>query len=404
MSKSRLILLLGPALVAAVAYVDPGNVAANMASGAQYGYLLVWVLVAANAMAALVQYQSAKLGLVTGGTLPEHIARAVGPRWRWPYWVQAELAIIATDMAEVIGGAVALHILWGVPLWAGGLVMGVFSVLLLLARDARGQRAFEAVIVAMLAVVAAGFLAGLVVSAPAPRDVAAGLVPRFEGVGSVLLAASMLGATVMPHAVYVHSDLALKRHGRIRSRGEGRRLLAATRWDVGLALAVAGAVNIGMLVTAAATLRGVDGVDTLEGAAAAIAEQFGAVVGVMFAVGLLASGLASTVVGAYSGDVVMGGFLGRRVPMWLRRCVSIIPAVGLLWMGADPTAALVLSQAVLSFAVPFALIPLCGFTRSRALMGEYADPRWVAVLAGLGAFLIVALNGALLVLLAAGVE
>ena len=390
--------LLGPAFVAAIAYVDPGNVAANLTAGANYGYLLVWVLVAANATAVLVQYLSAKLGVVTGRTLPELLGERLPRPARIGYWLQAELVAAATDVAELIGGAIALNLLFGLPLLVGGLIVGAVSFALLALQSKRGQRTFETVIVGLLAVIAIGFLSGLVVS---PVDWAAaggGLVPRFEGPGSVLLAASMLGATVMPHAIYLHSALARDRHGRDHDLPTQRRLLRATRVDVVSALLLAGAVNIAMLLLAAASLRGVGGTDSIAGAHGAIVSSLGVGIGVVFAVGLLASGLASTSVGCYAGSVIMGGLLKVQVPLTTRRLVTMVPGLVILAIGVDPTWALVISQVVLSFGIPFVLIPLVYMTGQRRLMGEAANPRPVVALAWLAAAAVVALNVALIVL------
>jgi len=392
-------LLLGPAFVAAIAYVDPGNVAANLTAGSRYGYLLLWVLVVANAMAVLVQYQSAKLGLVTGQSLPGVLGSRLGRRSRLAFWAQAELVAAATDIAEVVGGAIALHLLFGVPLPLGGLIVGAVSLALLTTQNRYGQRRFELIVVGLLAIITLGFLAGLVVSPPSARGVLSGLVPRFDGPDSVLLAASMLGATVMPHAIYVHSALARDRHGRAADAVSLRRLLRATRWDVGVALVVAGLVNIGLLLLAASGLRGVAGTDSIEGAYAAIVSVLGVGIGIAFAVGLLASGLASTSVGAYAGATIMEGLLHRRIPLQVRRVVTLIPAVLLLALGADPTWTLVVSQVVLSFGIPFAVIPLVAFTRSRSLMGDARNgPRLHAVLVTV-VTLVVALNLTLLALL-----
>ncbi|UJP41523.1 Nramp family divalent metal transporter [Cellulomonas palmilytica] len=399
MPRRRGALLLGPAFVAAIAYVDPGNVAANLTAGARYGYLLLWVLVAANAMAVLVQYQSAKLGLVTGQSLPDVLGARLRRGPRLAFWGQAELVAAATDVAEVVGGAIALHLLFGLPLWLGGVIVGAVSLALLATQDRYGQRRFEHVVVALLAVITLGFLAGLVVSPPDARGMLSGLVPRFEGTDSVLLAASMLGATVMPHAIYVHSALARDRHGHAEPGPWRDRLLRATRWDVGIALVVAGVVNIGLLLLAAAGLRGEPGTDTIEGAHAAITTALGPVVGLAFAVGLLASGLASTSVGAYAGATIMAGLLHRRIPMLVRRVATIIPAVLLLALGADPTWTLVVSQVVLSFGIPFAVIPLVRFTRSRDVMGEARTRTGLHVVLVLVVALVVVLNATLLVLL-----
>jgi manganese transport protein len=397
-APTRLVLLLGPAFVAAIAYVDPGNVAANLTAGARYGYLLVWVLVAANAIAVFVQYQSAKLGIVTGRSLPELLGERLGTGARRTYWVQAELVAAATDIAEVIGGAIALNLLFGLPLPTGGVIVGIVAIGILAIQSRGGQRPFEAVIVGLLAVIAVGFLAGLFVSPVDWRAAAAGVVPRFDGAPTVLLATSMLGATVMPHAIYLHSALARDRHGVAGDAGRLRTLLRATRVDVVLALVIAGAVNIAMLLVAASSLRGVAGTDTIEGAHNAIAAELGPAVGVVFAVGLLASGLASASVGSYAGATIMGGLLKLRVPLLTRRVVTLIPAVIVLALGVDPTWALVLSQVFLSLGIPFAMIPLLRLTGSRSVMGDAADRLWVRILGGCVAALVVALNLALVIL------
>ena len=396
--RLRLFLLLGPAFVAAIAYVDPGNVAANLTAGARYGYLLVWVLVAANAIAVFVQYQSAKLGIVTGRSLPELLGSRLGTGARRTYWAQAEVVAAATDIAEVIGGAIALNLLFGLPLPIGGLIVGAVAIGILAIQSRRGQRPFEAVILGLLAVISAGFLAGLVVSPVDWGAAAGGLVPRFDGAPTVLLAASMLGATVMPHAIYLHSALARDRHGVSTDSGRIRTLLRATRLDVLLALVLAGAVNIAMLLLAASSLPGVAGTDTIQGAHTAISAALGPAIGAVFAIGLLASGLASTSVGSYAGATIMGGLLTVRIPLLARRVVTLVPAVIILALGADPTWALVLSQVFLSLGIPFAMIPLLRLTGSRAVMGEQADRAWVRVFGGVVAGLVVVLNLALVML------
>ncbi|WP_426626284.1 Nramp family divalent metal transporter [Leifsonia sp. McL0607] len=397
-ARPRLWLLLGPAFVAAIAYVDPGNVAANLTAGARYGYLLVWVLVAANAIAVFVQYESAKLGIVTGRSLPDLLGARLGTAGRRAYWAQAELVAAATDIAEVIGGAIALNLLFGLPLPLGALIVGAAAIGILAVQSRRGQRPFEAVILALLGVIAVGFLAGLVVSPVDWRAAANGLVPRFDGAPTVLLAASMLGATVMPHAIYLHSALARDRHGPSGDAGRVRTLLRATRLDVVLALVLAGAVNIAMLLLAASALPGAAGTDTIEGAHAAIGEALGPVVAAVFAIGLLASGLASTSVGSYAGATIMSGLLRVRVPLLVRRIVTLIPAVIILALGVDPTWALVLSQVLLSLGIPFAMIPLLRLTGSRELMGAQADRGWVRCVGAGIAGLVVVLNLALVVL------
>lgn len=398
LSGLRGVLLLGPAFVAAVAYLDPGNVAVNISAGASYGYLLVWVLVLSNGIAVFVQYQSAKLGIVSGSSLPELMGKRLNTGMRRAYWLQAELVIAATDVAEVIGGAIALNLLFGLPLPLGGLIVGVVAIVILSVQSRHGQRAFETVIVGLLAVIALGFLAGLFVSPVDWPAAAGGLVPRFSGAQTVLLAAGMLGATVMPHAIYVHSSLARDRHGAQAEAGEVSVLLRVTKWDVGVALALAGSVNIAMLLLAASSLLAVPGTDTIDGAHAALSTELGPVVAAIFAIGLLASGLASTAVGSHAGAAVMSGLLTIRVPMILRRLVTLVPAIVILAIGVDPTWALVLSQVLLSLGIPFALIPLMRLTANREIMGERADSTGLKILGWVVSGFIVLLNITLLVL------
>ncbi len=394
--------LLGPAFVAAIAYVDPGNVAANVSAGAQYGFLLVWVIIVANTMAGLVQFLSAKLGLVTGRSLPEVVADHTRTRTRIAFWLQAELVAMATDLAEVIGGAIALQLLFDLPLLVGGVITGAVSLLLLAIQNRRGQRVFEWVISGLLLIIAIGFLTSVFVEPPPAGEVAAGLLPRFDGAESVLLATAMLGATVMPHAVYLHSGLARDRHGHLEAGRQRRWLLKVTRLDVGLAMLLAGAVNLAMLLVAATNLGGRANTDSIEGAHAAVRDTLGPTVALLFAIGLLASGLASTSVGAYAGAMIMQGLLRRSYPLLLRRLVTLIPALAILAIGVDPSRALVLSQVVLSFGIPFALIPLVRLTSDRRLMGEDTNHRITTALGWTVATLISLLNVVLIYLTVKG--
>lgn len=392
--------LLGPALVAAAAYVDPGNVATNTAAGARYGYLLVWIIVLANVMAGLIQYLSAKLGLVTGQSLPEAMRDRLSRPARLAYWAQAEFVTMATDLAEVLGGAIALWLLFGMPLLWGGILTTVVSMFILHTRERGGQVRFERVIVAMLSVVAVGFLAGLVANPPG-SEAAGGLIPRFAGSDSIVLAAAMLGATVMPHAIYVHSALARDRHGS-RAGISLKRLLAATRTDVAVALLLAGTVNLSLLLIGATTLGGDDRTATIEGVHAAIVDNLGVVIGLLFAIGLLFSGWASTAVGCYSGSIVMSGLLGLQVPLLLRRLITAIPALVVLAIGVAPMTALIASQIVLSFGIPFALIPLVVLTSRSSVMGHDRNrPGTIAVAAAVCAA-IVSLNVILIVFTVGG--
>jgi manganese transport protein len=394
--------LLGPAFVAAIAYVDPGNVAANVSAGTQFGYLLLWVIVAANVMAGLVQYLSAKLGLVTGRSLPAAIGSRMNRPLRLTFWAQAEIVAMATDVAEVIGGAIALRILFGLPLPLGGIITGVISLLLLMIKDRRGQILFERVITGLLLVIAVGFAASFFVATPPPDAVLAGLVPRFRGTESLLLAAAILGATVMPHAVYLHSSLVLDRHGHPEPGPSRRRLLLVTRADVVLAMAVAGTVNAAMLFVAALNLRSHGEAGSIDAAYAAIHDTLGVVIAVLFAIGLLASGLASSSVGAYAGAMIMQGLLHRSIPMLARRLVTLCPAVAILALGFDPTRSLVISQVVLSFGIPFAVLPLVRLTSNRDLMGSDANHPVTTVIGWAVAVLVSLLNVVLIWLTVAG--
>nr|WP_296069738.1 Nramp family divalent metal transporter [uncultured Actinoplanes sp.] len=381
----------GPAFVAAIAYADPGNFATNFTGGATFGYRLVWVIVAANLMAMLVQSLSAKLGLVTGRDLPE-MCRATLPRpASRALWVQAELVAMATDLAEIIGGALALNLLFGVPLPVGGLITCVVAFALL-ALQRRGVRKFESVIAGLLGVILAGFLYDALRAGTDAAGVAAGMVPSFAGVDSVLLATGILGATVMPHVIYLHSALT-------KTREMTPSALKAQRADTFLALGVAGVINLVMLTIAARLFfgTGITGTDSLEGIHAGLGASLDRYAALAFAIALLASGFASSSVGTYAGQVVMQGFIGRNIPLTVRRLLTMAPAMIVLLLGADPTTALVWSQVVLSFGVPFALVPLIWLTSRRKIMGAYANRPLTTIIASAVAGLIIALNVFLIV-------
>jgi manganese transport protein len=396
LTPARRVALIGPAFIAAVAYVDPGNVATNVTAGARFGYTLVWVVVMANVMAVLVQYLSAKLGMVTGASLSTQVGRRLPRLPRVGFWLQAEVVAIATDMAEVVGGAIALNLLFDLPLITGALITAGVGLLILRIGDVRGQSALERTIMAFLGLIAVGFLAGLFVNPPQPGPLASGLIPHFAGTQSVLLASGIIGATVMPHVIYLHSSLTVTR---LDGRGDGlsvRDLLSVTRTDVVLALVLAGVLNLSLLVVAAASLQGRPGTDTLSGVHAVITSDLGAGVALLFAVALLGSGLASTSVGSAAGAEVMRGLLHLQIPMTVRRVVTVIPAVVVLALGFEPSAALVVSQVVLSMGIPLALVPLVLLTASRSVMGEHANHRLVNVGAWMVATIVIALNLTLL--------
>jgi len=382
--------------VAAIAYVDPGNFATNIAGGSKFGYLLLWVVLMANFMAMLIQYLSAKLGIATGKNLPE-LCRERFPRaTSVSLWVQAEIIAMATDLAEFVGAAIALNLLFGVPLFPAGLITAVVSFAIL-GLQTRGYRRFELVIGGMLGVILLGFLYETLRIGGDAAGFAGGFVPAFDGSESVLLATGILGATVMPHVIYLHSALT---QTRVKGRDEDhrRRLLRFQRVDVMLAMGVAGVVNMSMLAAAAGLFHanGVTGVDTIEGAHAGFGDMLGPSAALAFALALLASGFASASVGTYAGQVVMQGFIGRTIPLAARRLVTMAPALIVLAVGTNPTAALVTSQVVLSFGIPFALVPLIMLSRDHGIMGTMVNRRLTTVGASVVAGMIIALNGFLL--------
>ena len=395
------IALLGPAFVASVAYVDPGNVAANLSAGSDFGYTLVWVLAAASLMAMVIQYQSAKLGLVTGQTLPQVMRqRLAGRRFAaaisWGYGIQAFVIAIATDIAEVVGGALALYLLFGLPLWAGGLVVGTVSLLLLWRLRNRGEAVFEVAITGVLVIIALGFLGTLIWAPPDWPATARGLVPSVPHRDAIPLIAAMLGATVMPHAIYLHSALAIDRH---RPSGAVHihlpRLLGIQKADVGLALLLSGSVNVGMLLLAAAALPGITG-DTIQVAHQRLTTEIGWAPAAILAIGLLASGVGSSVVGTHAGSRILKDLMPWRTSPTARRLATIGPAVLLLTTGVPPTDVLVWSQIVLSFGVALAAAPLAAFTGDRRLMGRHVDAGWVRILNWVIVAAIVVLNGVMI--------
>ena len=385
--------MLGPAFVAAIAYVDPGNFATNFQGGARFGYLLLWVVLAANAMAMLIQYLSAKLGIVTGRDLPElcrdHYPRPVS----WGLWVQAEVMAMSTDIAEFLGAALGLNLLFHVPLVVAGVMTG-FIAFGILELQRHGFRRFELAITALLGIIFLGFLYETLEIGPSSSGVARGLLPGLQGSSSLYLAVGIVGATVMPHAIYLHSALTKNRMP-VRDNAERARVLRFERTDVIVALSLAGLVNMAMLAVAAKLFHdrpGYSTVSTIQQAHAGIGHLVGGTAALAFAVALLASGASSSSVGTYAGQVVMAGFVNLRIPLLVRRGITMIPAIVVLALGVSPTSALVLSQVVLSFGIPFALIPLLLLTRRRDVMGSHVNRRATTTVAVAVAALIGALN------------
>ena len=346
-------------------------------------------------MAMLIQYLSAKIGIATGRNLPElcreHFPRPVS----WGLWIQAEVIAMATDLAEFVGAAIALNLLFDVPLFPAGLITAVVSFAIL-ALQSQGYRRFETVIVGFLAVILLGFLYDTLRVGADPAGVAGGFVPSFAGAESVLLATGILGATVMPHVIYLHSALVQNRIP-TRTEGEKRYLLRLQRWDVSIAMGLAGLVNMSMLVIAASLFhsRGIE-VTTIEGAHAGFGSMIGEGAALAFGLALLASGFASSSVGTMAGQVVMQGFIDVSIPLFIRRLVTMTPALIVLGLELDPTRALVISQVVLSFGIPFALVPLVLLTRRRSVMGGLVNRRVTTGAAVVVAGLIIALNAFLL--------
>jgi manganese transport protein len=384
---------LGPAFIAAVAYIDPGNFATNIAGGAKFGYLLLWVVLAANLIAMLVQTQSAKLGIATGMNLAELCRERFSRRTSVGLWLQAELVAMATDIAEVVGAALGLHLLFGIPLFPAGIIAGA-GAFAILGLQQLGYRRLEAGISILVGVVVASFVYELVDSSPDGGEVAKHLfVPGFAGTESILLATGIIGATVMPHVVYLHSALTQRRIVG-RDEAEKKKILGFEKVDVVIALSLAGLVNLSMMIVAAALFNesGLTGVDSIEGAYAGFQQLVSDRAAAIFGVALLASGFASSSVGTMAGQVVMQGFIRRRIPIFVRRAVTLAPALLVLAIGINPTDALVGSQVVLSFGIPFALVPLLVIASKREVMGDLVNPCWLSVLAGVLAAMIIALN------------
>jgi manganese transport protein len=385
---------LGPAFIAAVAYVDPGNFATNIAAGAKYGYMLLWVILAANLMAMLIQSFSAKLGIATGMNLAEVCRDQFPNPVTVALWLQAELIAMATDLAEFLGAAIGLNLLFGVPLLPAGVITGVFAFALLALQTRGGFRHMEAAIVCLVGVIVVGFAFQMLHADPSPSGIAHGLlVPTFSGTGSVLLASGILGATVMPHVIYLHSALTQRRVVG-RTDEQRRRIFRFERVDVVIAMTIAGLVNMAMLIMAAGVFHanGLTGIDSIDEAYNALGTIVGGHAQTMFAIALLASGLSSSSVGTLAGQVVMQGFIRRQIPLFVRRAVTMAPALLVLAIGVDPSKVLVLSQVALSFGIPFALIPLVIFCRNRRLMGALTNRPATTAAAVAVAAVIVSLN------------
>ncbi len=389
---------LGPAFIASVAYVDPGNFATNIAGGAQFGYVLLWVIVASNLMAMLIQSLSAKLGIATGYNLAEHCRMHFKPWIVWGMWILMELVAMATDLAEFLGAALGINLLFGIPLWLAGLLTALITFLIL-GLESYGFRPLEAVISGFVGIVALSYVIETILDRPDwSRVIYHAVVPQFQGPQSVLLATGILGATVMPHAIFLHSALT---QGRIvvKKPEHLRKLFHFELVDVVIAMGVASLVNGAMLIMSAATfhMKGHTEIGTIQEAYRTLTPLLGNAAGTVFAISLLASGLSSATVGTMAGQVIMQGFIHREVPIWLRRLVTMIPSLIVIAAGLDPTQTLVISQVLLSFGLPFAIIPLVMFTSRKDIMGVLVNHKITTLLAGIVAGIIVILNIYLLV-------
>jgi manganese transport protein len=383
--------LLGPAFVACIAYVDPGNFATNIAGGSKYGYMLLWVILAANLMGMLIQNLSAKIGIATGSNLPELCREHFPRKVSFGLWVQAELIAMSTDLAEFVGAAIALNLLFHVPLFAAGLMTAVVAFGIL-ALQSRGYRRFEVVIAGFLGIILFGFLYDTLRIGFDASAAAKGFIPSFDGSDSVLLATGILGATVMPHVIYLHSALTQRRI-KLENDEERRELLRFNRIDVTVAMGLAGLVNMAMLIIAASLFHGSGtDIESVQSAYTGFEQLAGAGAALAFALALMASGFASSSVGTYAGQVVMQGFIDRKIPLVLRRLITMTPALIVLAVGTNPSRALVLSQVVLSFGIPFALVPLVMLTRRRDIMGPLVNRRITTIVAIIVAVLISLLN------------
>jgi manganese transport protein len=389
----RLLPFLGPAFIAAVAYIDPGNFATNIAGGSKFGYTLVWVIVASNLMAMLIQTLSAKLGIATGRNLPEVCRENFSKRTSRLLWVQAEVIAMATDLAEFLGAALGFHLLFGIGLFPAAILTAIASFAIL-GLQRWGFRPLEATIAAMVGVIGLCYVIELFYANPPLLTVAKhAVLPQFHGTESVLLSVGILGATVMPHVIYLHSSLT---QSRIipNSDGEAKRLFRYTRIDVVIAMTIAGLINVAMLVMAASTFfkSGLHNVESIEGAHKTLAPLLGSASATIFAIALIGSGLSSSAIGTLAGQIVMQGFIKRQIPIFVRRLVTMAPAFVAIGLGVDPSRTLVISQVILSFGIPFALVPLVLFTSRRSLMGVLVNHRATVAISVAVAGLIIALN------------
>jgi manganese transport protein len=392
-SIKRILPFLGPAFVASIAYMDPGNFATNIQGGAKFGYMLLWVVASSNIMAMIIQALSAKLGIASGRNLAE-LCRERLPQWlTFLMWIIMEIVAIATDLAEFVGAAVGFYLLFGLPLWISGIITA-FITFAILAFQRRGFRPLEIIITAFVGLIGICYLVEMILVKPDIGGILTGtFVPRFAGPESVVLAVGILGATVMPHVIYLHSSLTQGRIA-VKDSSQLKMLFRFEMLDVIIAMGAAGLINAAMLIMAATTFHqtGLSDVGTIEEAHHTLAPLLGTLSSFVFAISLLASGISSSTVGTMAGQVIMQGFIKKRIPIWLRRALTVIPSLVILIIGVEPTKALVFSQVILSFGLPFAVVPLVMFTRNKNIMGVLVNKKFTTVIASVIALLIIVLN------------
>jgi manganese transport protein len=399
----RLLPFLGPAFIASVAYIDPGNYATNIQAGAEFGYALLWVIFASNLLAMLIQAMAAKLGIATGMNLAQH-CRASYPAWaNWALWVMMELVAMATDLAEFLGAAVGIQLLFGIPLWMGGLITAI-ATFLILGLERYGFRPLEAVITGFVAVVALSYIAEFAIARPDWAGMFSSFAPpRLPGAEGALLAAGILGATVMPHAIFLHSALT---QNRIRPTGDAglKRLFRFELADVFIAMGIASFVNAAMLVMSASAFHatGRSDIATIEKAFVTLKPLLGNAASLVFGISLLASGLSSSAVGTSAGQIIMEGFIHKHIPVWLRRLVTLVPSLAVIFLGLDPTRTLVISQVLLSFGLPVTIFSLLRFTSDKRRMGALVNKPVTNLALGATTALVSALNVYLIVATIAG--
>ncbi|MFZ0452186.1 MAG: Nramp family divalent metal transporter [Ignavibacteriaceae bacterium] len=389
----RLIPFLGPAFIASIAYVDPGNFATNIQGGAEFGYTLLWVILASNLMAMLIQALSAKLGIATGSNLAEHCRNNFSKPVVYSMWVLMEFVAMATDLAEFLGAAIGFQLLFGFPLIVGGILTAICTFLIL-GLERYGFRPLEIAITVLATVIALCYILETILDKPDVKTLLYHtFVPQFSGTESILLATGILGATVMPHAIFLHSALTQQRII-VKHPDKLKKLFRFEIYDVLIAMGIASFVNMAMLIMSASTFHqhGYTNVATIEDAHLTLKPLLGQAASWIFAISLLASGLSSSTVGTSAGQVIMQGFLHRHIPVWLRRLITLIPSMIVIAVGLDPTRTLVISQVILSFGLPFAIIPLIIFTKNKKYMGVLVNKKITNFIISIIAALIIALN------------